>query len=266
VATDLAGSAPLTDGAGEASLRFEGIVKWFGGVQSLAGVSLTLEPGKVLALVGDNGAGKSTLVKILSGVHQPDGGQIWLDGEPLTHLTPPQARALGIETVHQDLALCDNLNAIANVVLGQEPVRFRLGPIAVMNKRQAVQMARDRLQEVGIRIADFNVSVRRLSGGQRQAIAIARAMMHASKLMILDEPTAALGVHQTQQTLQVVRSVAARGPAVMVISHSMEDVFAVADRIVVLRLGRIVLDTPTSETSPDVVVGHITGGIMERFR
>jgi ABC-type sugar transport system ATPase subunit len=255
VATDSAGGNGV-------SLRCEGIVKWFGGVQSLAGVSLTLHAGEVIALVGDNGAGKSTLVKILSGVHQPDAGQIWLGNELLTHLTPPRARALGIETVHQDLALCDNLNAVANVVLGQEPVRFRIGPIEILNKRQASVVAKQRLQEVGIRIADFNVSVRRLSGGQRQAIAIARGTMHANKLMILDEPTAALGVHQTQTTLDVVRSVARRGIAVMVISHSMEDVFAVADRIVVLRLGRIVLDTPTSETTPDVVVGHITGGIM----
>jgi ABC-type sugar transport system ATPase subunit len=266
VTGDVAGSVPATVGAAKGSLRFEGIVKWFGGVQSLAGVSLELYPGQVLALVGDNGAGKSTLVKILSGVHQPDGGQMWLDDVPLTHLTPPRARSLGIETVHQDLALCDNLNAIANVVLGQEPVRFRLGPVAVLNKRQANVMARERLEQVGIRIADFNVSVRRLSGGQRQAIAIARAMMHASKLMILDEPTAALGVHQTQSTLDVVRSVASRGIAVMVISHSMEDVFTVADRIVVLRLGRIVLDTPASATTPDAVVGHITGGIMDRVR
>jgi len=259
----MADGAPAARGAsGAVSLRFEDIVKWFGGVQSLAGVSLTVRAGEVLALVGDNGAGKSTLVKILSGVHQPDGGEIWLGDEPLTHLTPPRARALGIETVHQDLALCDNLNAIANVVLGQEPVRFRVGPLAVLNKRRAVVLARERLQEVGIRIADFEVSVRRLSGGQRQAIAIARAMMHANRLMILDEPTAALGVHQTQQTLEVVRSVARRGIAVMVISHSMEDVFAVADRIVVLRLGRIVLDTPTAQTTPDAVVGHITGGIM----
>jgi ABC-type sugar transport system ATPase subunit len=205
-------------------------------------------------------------VKILSGVHQPDSGSIWLGDQQLTHLTPPEARDRGIETVHQDLALCDNLDAVANVVLGQEPVRFRLGPIAILNRREATRVAKQRLQAVGIRIADFNVSVRRLSGGQRQAIAIARATMKANKLMILDEPTAALGVHQTQTTLDVVRSVAQRGIAVMVISHSMEDVFAVADRIVVLRLGRIVHDSPTSATTPDAVVGLITGGIMGKFK
>ena len=131
-----------------------------------------------------------------------------------------------------------------------------------MNKRAATRIAHQRLDEVGIRIADFDVSVRRLSGGQRQAVAIARAMMKADKVMMLDEPTAALGVHQTHQTLEVIRSVASRGIGVIVISHSIDDVFAVADRIVVLRLGRIVFDTPAAETTPDLVIGHITGGLM----
>jgi len=243
-------------------LRCEGIVKWFGGVQSLAGVSLSVHAGEIVALVGDNGAGKSTLVKTLSGIHQPDAGEIWLGDRKLEHLTASRARALGVETVHQDLMLCDNLDAVANVVLGQEPVRFQLGPVAVMNKRLATRLAKQRLEEVGIRIADFDVSVRRLSGGQRQAIAIARAMMKADKLMMLDEPTAALGVHQTHTTLEVIRSVASRGIGVIVISHSIDDVFAVADRIVVLRLGRVVLDTPASETTPDLIIGHITGGLM----
>jgi ABC-type sugar transport system ATPase subunit len=245
-------------------LRCEGIVKWFGGVQSLGGISLAVHPGEVLALVGDNGAGKSTLVKTLSGIHQPDRGEIWLDEQRLGHLTPPRARELGIETVHQDLALCDNLDAVANVVLGQEPVRLRVGPFKVMNRREAARMAEQRLDEVGVRIADLAVTVRRLSGGQRQAVAIARAMMHARRLMMLDEPTAALGVRQTRSTLEVIRSVAARGIGVIVISHSIDDVFAVADRIVVLRLGQVVLDTPAALTTPDAVVGHITGGLMGR--
>jgi ABC-type sugar transport system ATPase subunit len=243
-------------------LRCEGIVKWFGGVQSLGGISLAVHAGEVLALVGDNGAGKSTLVKTLSGIHQPDGGTIWLDDERLDHLTPPRARELGIETVHQDLAMCDNLDAVANVVLGQEPVRLRIGPIKLLNRREATRMAKQRLDEVGVRIADLDVTVRRLSGGQRQAVAIARAMMHARRVMMLDEPTAALGVRQTQSTLEVIRSVAARGIGVIVISHSIDDVFAVADRIVVLRLGQIVLDTPAAHTTPDKVVGYITGGLM----
>lgn len=254
----------LAEGRGDAVMRCERITKWFGGVQSLAGVSLSIHAGEVLAIAGDNGAGKSTLVKTLCGMHQPDAGEIWLGDQKLAHLSPPQARSLGIETVHQDLALCDNLDAVSNVVLGQEPVRFRLGPVAVLNKREANRIARQRLTDVGIRIADFDVSARRLSGGQRQAIAIARAMMHANRVLMLDEPTAALGIQQTHSTLEVIRSVAKQGIGVVVISHNMEDVFAVANRIVVLRLGRVVLDTPASATSPDLVVGYITGGIMGR--
>jgi ABC-type sugar transport system ATPase subunit len=248
------------------AIRCEGIVKWFGGIQSLAGVSLTVHAGEIVALVGDNGAGKSTLVKTLSGIHQPDAGEIWLGEEKLEHLTATRARDLGVETVYQDLALCDNLDAIANVVLGQEPVRVRLGPVKVVNKRAAQRLAMNRLEEVGIRISDHTVSVRRLSGGQRQAIAIARAMMKANKLMMLDEPTAALGVHQTQTTLEVIRSVASRGIGVLVISHSMDDVFAVADRIVVLRLGQVVFEAPVAETSIENVVAHITAGLTGKRR
>ncbi len=243
-------------------LRCEGLLKWFGGVRALDGVSLSVRPGEIVALVGDNGAGKSTLVKILSGMHKPDGGRIWLDEEPVEHLTPAVARRLGIETVYQDLALCDNLDAIGNVVLGQEPVRFSVGPVSFLSKRKATELAKQRLSEVGIRIPDFNVSVRRLSGGQRQAIAIARGMMHARRLMMLDEPTAALGVRETKSTLDVIRSVASQGIGVLVISHSIDDVFAVADRIVVLRLGRVVFDGPAADTTPGHVVGHITGGMM----
>ena len=173
-------------------LRCEGLVKWFGGVRALAGVSLAIHAGEIVAVVGDNGAGKSTLVKILSGIHQPDGGEIWSGEEKVTHLTP-HGSGPGIETVYQDLALCDNLGSIANVVLGQEPTRFKVGP-PFLDKKAANAIAKQRLQEVGIRIPDYNVSVRRLSGGQRQAIAIARGMMHARRLMMLDEPTAALGV------------------------------------------------------------------------
>jgi ABC-type sugar transport system ATPase subunit len=252
------------NGGARVVLRCEGIVKWFGGVQSLDGVSLSVHAGEIVALCGDNGAGKSTLVKTLSGIHQPDAGEIWVDEEPITGLSPPRARELGIETVHQDLALCDNLDAVANVVLGQEPVRFKLGPIAFRNERAAVRIAKQRLDDVGIAIKDFDVSVRRLSGGQRQAIAIARAMMHANRVMMLDEPTAALGIQQTETTLEVIRSVAKQGLGVIVISHSIDDVFAVADRIVVLRLGREILDVAAADTTPDEVVASITGSRMRR--
>jgi ABC-type sugar transport system ATPase subunit len=248
----------------EPVLRCVDVVKWFGGLQSLDGVSLTVHAGEIVALCGDNGAGKSTLVKIISGIHQPDGGELWLGGERITGLTPPRARELGIETVYQDLALCDNLDAVANVVLGHEPRRLKIGPVSILNRRESVRIAKRRLDEVGIRINDYRATTRRLSGGQRQAVAIARALMHAQRLMMLDEPTAALGVHQTETTLEVIRSVARKGLGVMVISHNIEDVFDVADRIVVMRLGRIVFDSPAVETNPNEVVGYITGGLGRR--
>ena len=264
--TDQTQPSPEAPAAGAGPvLRCVDIVKWFGGLQSLDGASLTVNAGEIVAVCGDNGAGKSTLVKIISGIHQPDGGEIWLGDEQLRNLSPPRARQLGIETVYQDLALCDNLDAISNVVLGNEPTRLRLGPVAIMNKREARRVAMQRLDEVGIKITDFSASTRRLSGGQRQAIAIARALMRARRVMLLDEPTAALGVHQTRTTLEVIRSVARKGLGVIVISHNIEDVFGVADRVVVLRLGRVVLERPIAETSPDEVVGYITGGIGRRI-
>jgi ABC-type sugar transport system ATPase subunit len=247
-------------------LRCEGIVKWFGGVQSLGGVSVCVHAGEVVALVGDNGAGKSTLVKILSGIHQPDAGAIWIGEEEVSHLSPARVREMGVETVYQELALCDNLGPVANVVLGQEPVRFRLGPVAILHKREASRVAKLRLREVGVRIPDFDLSVRRLSGGQRQAVAIARAMMHAKRVMMLDEPTAALGLQQTKSTLEVIRSVARQGLGVVMISHSLDDIFRVADRIVVLRLGRVVLDTPAAATNADAIVSHVTGAAAGTWR
>jgi len=260
------GSLPAMKATSPVAVRCEGIVKWFGGVQSLAGISLRVHAGEVVALVGDNGAGKSTLVKTFSGIHQPDAGTIWIGEEKVDHLSPPRAREMGVETVYQDLALCDNLGAVANVVLGQEPVRLRVGPVALLNKREAVRVAKARLQEVGIRIADFDVTVRRLSGGQRQAVAIARALMHAKRVMILDEPTAALGLQQTKSTLEVIRSVASHGIGVLMISHSIDDVFSVADRIVVLRLGRVVLDISAADTNPDTIVAHVTGAALGTWR
>jgi ABC-type sugar transport system ATPase subunit len=225
-----------------------------------------LHAGEVIGLVGDNGAGKSTLIKTLSGLLSPDRGSIWLDGVRLQHLNPARARELGMETVYQDLALCDNLDAVANVVLGQEPVRMRLGPVTFINKRKAREMALERLEQVGVQLPNPRASVRRLSGGQRQAVAIARAMMHARHVMMFDEPTAALGVAQTQSTLDVIRAVASRGIGVIVISHSIGEVFSVADRIVVLRLGRVVLDSPVGETTHERVIAHITGATQEGQR
>jgi ABC-type sugar transport system ATPase subunit len=254
----------VPDGApgpvGQAVVRCVGLTKWFGGVQALRGNSLDVYAGQVLGLVGDNGAGKSTLVKILSGIHRADGGEIWLGDEQVDHLTPQSAREHGIETVYQDLALCENLDAVSNVVLGQEPTLFTLGPLRIVDRRGAARIARARLEVVGASLPDLAQSVRRLSGGQRQAVAIARATMRAHRLIMFDEPTAALGIHQTKATIALIRGVADQGVATIVISHNMEDVFAVADRIVVLRLGNVALDTPLGETSREEVMACITMG------
>jgi ABC-type sugar transport system ATPase subunit len=240
-------------------VRAQSITKYFGGVRALDNVSLELVPGEIVALVGDNGAGKSTLVKILSGMYQADEGSIWLGDIEVHHLNARRARELGIETVYQQLFLCDNLGAAANVMLGQEPVRSRFGPFEIVNNKRLIEEARKHIAELGITLASLITPVRRLSGGQRQAIAIARATVNAHRLIQFDEPTAALGVRQTRATLDLIQRVAAKGIAVIVISHNLDDVFAVAQRIVALRLGRITLDSPVYETTREQVVACMTG-------
>jgi ABC-type sugar transport system ATPase subunit len=240
-------------------VRCVGITKYFGGVRALDHVSLDLNPGEIVGLVGDNGAGKSTLVKILSGIFTPDEGSIWLENREVRHLNPKEARKFGIETVYQQLFLCDNLSAAANVMLGQEPVRFRLGPIDFLDDKLSIKEARRHIADLAITLPDLISPVRRLSGGQRQSIAIARATINAHRLIQFDEPTAALGIRQTQATLDLIRRVASQGVAVVVISHNLDDVFAVSNRIVVLRLGRITLDSPVSRATRQQVIAHMTG-------
>src|SRR5579875_494793 len=236
-----------------------GITKYFGGVRALNKISLDVHPGEVLALVGENGAGKSTLVKILSGIEQPDEGSIWLGEMEVKRLSPHRARAFGIETVYQHLSLCDNLDAAANVMLGQEPVRFKLGPFKFLDMGGSFAMTRERINDLGVHLPDLAVPVRRLSGGQRQAVALARATVRAHRLVMLDEPAAALGVTQTQATRDLIRRVAAHGVGVIVISHNLDDVFAVANRVVVLRLGQITLDTSLCSTNRGQIVACMTG-------
>ena len=240
-------------------VRCVNITKFFGGVQALDRASLDLHAGEVVALVGDNGAGKSTLVKILSGIHHPDEGSLWLGDMEVRSLNPRRAREFGIETVYQNLSLCDNLGAAANVMLGQEPIHSRIGPFKFIDIKRSIAEARRRIDELGVALDDMVAPVRRLSGGQRQAIAIARATVKAHRLIQLDEPTAALGVRQTKATLDLVRGVASQGVAVIVISHNLDDVFAVAHRIVALRLGRVALDAPLHSTSREEVVACMTG-------
>jgi ABC-type sugar transport system ATPase subunit len=239
-------------------VRCNEITKFYAGVKALDNVSLDLRAGEIVCLVGDNGAGKSTLVKILSGVLAPDRGEVLIDERPVS-LNRQQARSHGIEAVYQDLALCDPLGAVANVMLGQEPISFRLGPLKFIDRRASMEAARRCIAEVGIELDDLTTPVHRLSGGQRQAVAIARATVRGHRLIIFDEPTAALGVRQTQTTLELVRRVAQQGVAVVMISHNLDDVFAVANRIFALRLGSVTLNTDVASTSREEVVACMTG-------
>ncbi|BCY09607.1 ATP-binding cassette domain-containing protein [Actinoplanes sp. L3-i22] len=230
------------------------VSKRYGAVQALDDVSLDLAPGEVVALVGDNGAGKSTLVKVLSGVVIPDQGQLQKDDSPVRMSTPHDAQQLGIATVHQDLALCENLDVVANLFLGAERSRW-----SVLRPIRMERASRDLLTSLDVRIRDIRVPVAMLSGGQRQSVAIARALVADPSVVILDEPTAALGVEQTAQVLDLIRRLRDHGLAVLVISHNLADVRAVSDRIVVLRLGRNAGEFRTAESTPEAVVAAITG-------
>lgn len=241
-------------------LRLCGIEKRFGAVQALAGVDLDVPAGQVTALIGDNGAGKSVTIKTIAGIHEPDGGEILWEGRPVRIRTPRDAAALGIEVVYQDLALCDNLDVVQNMFLGRE--RLERGLLDEDAMERAAAHTLSGLNVTTLRSVRLPVSA--LSGGQRQSVAVARAVMWNSKLVILDEPTAALGVAQTRQVLALVRRLAEQGLAVLMISHNLNDVFAVADRIAVLRLGRMVGQGPVSEFDPQVAVELMTLGRVTR--
>jgi D-xylose transport system ATP-binding protein len=249
----------------EPLLALSGIRKSYGPVQALRGVDLDVARGEVLALVGDNGAGKSTLIKTISGSVHADEGRIEFEGRPVRLTSPAVASALGIATVYQDLALCENLDVIANLFLGRElAARPPLGPLRRLREPQMRRMAVETLDALSIRIPSLSTQVGSLSGGQRQAVAVGRAVLWGSKLILLDEPTAALGVEQTGQVLRMIGEVAARGLAVIVISHSLPDVFTIADRICVLRLGTNAGLFDRRDTTPDAVVSAITGGATLR--
>ena len=231
------------------------IVKSFGPVSVLKGVQLKAYPGKVTALVGDNGAGKSTLIKGLAGVQPYDGGTVHIDGQEVHLLTPRAASALGIEVVYQDLALADNLDIVQNMFLGREETEFGTFDEGIMEKQ-----ASDTLRSLSVRtVKSVRQKVSSLSGGQRQTVAIARAVLKKARIVILDEPTAALGVAQTEQVLNLVKRLAEQGVAVILISHNLADIFEVADYISVLYLGQMVAELETSQTTRDDVVGYITG-------
>jgi D-xylose transport system ATP-binding protein len=242
-------------------LETRGISKRYGAVQALTNVDFEVYPGEVVALVGDNGAGKSTLIKCIAGTHAPDEGKIIFDGKEIHLHAPSDATRLGIETVYQDLAICDNLDVVQNMFLGRERVTRLVPPILeLLSEFEMEKRSLAVLETLSVTtISNVREKVASLSGGQRQAVAIARAAMWDAKLVILDEPTAALGVVQTEQVLALVRRLREHGLGVVVISHNLHEVFSVADRIIVLRLGRRVATFDHHSTTPDDVVAAITG-------
>ena len=240
----------------EPLLQLEDVRKEFGAVRALRGVNLTLPPGQVTALVGDNGAGKSVTVKIIAGTYQPDYGRILWKGKEVRPRNPREAAQLGIEVVYQDLALCDNLDVVQNMFLGRE--RLRNGLLAEDEMERTAMATLSDLRVTTVQ--SVRQPVASLSGGQRQSVAVAKAVMWNSKLVILDEPTAALGVAQTRQVLALVQRLAQQGLAVMMISHNLVDVFEVADRLAVMRLGQVVAEGPKAEFDVQQVVELMTTG------
>ena len=241
-------------------LALKGVSKSFGPVQALSDVNFEVRPGEVVALVGDNGAGKSTLVKTIAGIHSPDAGTISFEGKEVTITSPTDAVALGIATVYQDLALCDNLDVVENLFLGREEIGS--GAAGVLRQLDEVGMEKqtgELLENLAVTITSVRAEVGTMSGGQRQQVAIARSLLGEPKLVMLDEPTAALGVRQTAMVLDLVKTLRDRGYGVIVISHNLGDVFQVADRIFVLRLGQKAGDFVAGEANQDQVVAAITG-------
>ena len=242
----------------EVLLEAKKISKRFGGVHALEEVDFRLHAGEVVALAGDNGAGKSTLIKIVSGVFPPDSGEIAFQGERIALANPQDARARGIETIYQDLALADNLDVGANVFLGREPMTRWLG-LKVIDRRRMREEAARTLDTLDIGLDRLDRPVRALSGGQRQCVAIGRALHWQAKIMIMDEPTAALGVPEQRKVLALIQSLKARGVGIIFISHNLQDIFAASDRIVVLRRGVNAGERATAGANPDEIVRMMVG-------
>jgi D-xylose transport system ATP-binding protein len=241
--------------AGEPVLRMTGISKTFGAVQALQNVDFEVYAGEVVGLVGDNGAGKSTLIKAIAGVNPPDSGKFYVEGRQLSISSPQDATRAGIETVYQDLALCDNLDVVANMYLGREDIN----PLGLNEIQMEVETTRVLKQLEVKTLKSVRSLVAQLSGGQRQSIAVARTILRNPRVVLLDEPTAALGVAQTKQVLNLIRSLRAQGLGVVVISHNLADIFEVVDRVIVMRLGKRVATYDIHQTTPEQVVAAITG-------
>ena len=248
----------------EPLLRLEAITRSFGAIEALRGISFEIGRGEVVALLGDNGAGKSTLVKIISGGLEASSGRLVYEGVERRFASPADAKAAGIETVYQDLSLCTNVDVVANFFMGRELVKRYFGVPVLQEKAMEVAVA-EAMASAGTRIPSLRTNVEHLSGGQRQAIELNRFVYWGGKLVLLDEPFAALGVEQTRRGLEMIKRIAAQGIGVVVITHIMAQAFQVADRIVVIRQGKVAGDVPRDATSPDAVVRMITGDDLDRF-
>jgi D-xylose transport system ATP-binding protein len=252
---DMTSPPPEQPPGGEPRLRMRGISKSFGAVRALFEVDFEVNVGEVVGLVGDNGAGKSTLIKVISGVAPADEGEIFLEGKQVNIPNPQAANHLGIETVYQDLALCDNLDVVANLFLGREERSFLRSLNEIDMEKQALNV----LRTLDVKLPSTRTAVATLSGGQRQSVAVAKSILRQARVVLLDEPTAALGVAQTRQVLNLIRRLRDQGLAVVVISHNLADVFEVVDRVIVLRLGRRVGTFDVKTTTPEQIVSAITG-------
>jgi ABC-type sugar transport system ATPase subunit len=242
-------------------LEIQKLTKHYGGVKALTDAQFRLLPGEHAAIVGDNGAGKSTFVRLITGVEQPNTGDILLDGKKVSFESPLDAREQGIETVYQTLALAEDLDVPANIFLGREITRLNLGPLSILNHKAMREQSASMLATTGVKIQDMSESLRGMSGGQRQCVAIARAAGFAKKLIILDEPTAALGVQETARVEEIIKGLKKQGIPLIIISHNLRQVFDLVDRIWVFRQGRIICSRLTRETNPEEIVGLITGAI-----
>ena len=245
--------------SGEVILSTRGLTKHYGGVTALEDADFEIRRGEHVAIVGDNGAGKSTFVRQLTAVEQPTAGEIFFDGAPARFSSPLEARQAGIETVFQNLALADDLDVPANIFLGREEVYFNLGPFSFLNERKMRAMAAEGLKRTAVKIPDLRNTIGNMSGGQRQCVAISRAATFASKLIIMDEPTAALGVQETAQVENIIRTLKERGIPLILVSHNLRQVLDLMDRVVVFRRGRIVGTVDARKTHGNEIVSLITG-------
>ncbi len=244
----------------ETLLEVRNLSKNFGAVQALADLSMKVSAGEVVALAGDNGAGKTTLIKAISGVYKPSSGEILLRGEPVHFSSPQEAREKGIETIYQDLALADNLSIGANIFLGREPMRKAFGFIPVLDRKKMAEAAKTTMALLDFHVSRMDAPVSNFSGGQRQAVAIGRAVYWNAQILIMDEPTAALGVPEQRKVISLIHQLKAQGRGVIFISHNLQDIFAVSDRIVVLRRGVQAGERRIADTTHDEVVKLMVGG------